>query len=114
MPFKMIANRSVYRIDDGKEYKKDEKFTVATEKERDRLVRNKRARPDETKEEAVKPVEVPRAPVVQKVMTVEQQPAPPPTPPETTADSQSDAPSTGYSRSSKSNRYRRSDMRSED
>ncbi len=110
MPFKMIANRLVYRFDEGKEYKKGEPFTVETEAEKNRLLRNKRASLDETKEapaKAVKPVEASRAPVVQKVMTPDETASP--------HDPQSVAASMETSVSTpRPNRYRRSDMRAED
>lgn len=104
MPFKMIASRHVYRVDDGKEYKKGETFMVNTEKDRDRLIRNKRARLDDSsKETAVRaaPVrrvepDIVRRPVVQKVMTSE------------------DAPASNTEDLPKPNRYRRSDLRAED
>lgn len=98
MPFKMIANRSVYRIDDRKEYQKGESFTVPTEKERDRLIRTKRASLHETKSAQAKSDKRAET-VAQKVMTLE---------PAATAsqEPQSELP--------KPNRYRRSDMRAED
>jgi hypothetical protein len=104
MPFKMIANRSVYRIDDGKEYQKGESFTVAAEKDRDRLIRTKRASLDEAKATQTKSTK--RAePVVQKVMTLES----------AVAASQDDVVvAEPQSELPKPNRYRRSDMRAED
>jgi hypothetical protein len=110
MPFKMIANRHVYRPEERKEYTKGESFTVQTEKERDRLLRYKRASLDETKaapEKTVKPA------LKTRVMAAETQAAPatetaaPTAEPSQGQDFLGEAPS-------RSNRYRRSDLRSED
>ncbi len=106
MSFKMIANRHVYRSNEGKEYKKGESFTVESEAEMSRLVRYKRASVDETKGAPVKPVKRQTVeatqPPVQKVLTSEDQAAPAADP--VTEATQLDMPK----------RYRRSDMRAED
>lgn len=102
MPIKMIATRTVYHADEGKEYQKGESFTVKTEKERDRYIRNRRAKLDEAKRsETPRPakrdeVPEPSRSIETKVMTAED-----PAAVEVTAE-----PTT--------RRYRRSDMRSED
>lgn len=111
MPFKMIANRSVYRIDDGKEYKKGDSFTVATEKERDRLVRNKRARVDDTK---IAPEKTVKSALKTRSMAAET-PATPAAPVDEVAPAAE--PSQGQDflgETTGRNRYRRSDLRSED
>lgn len=104
MPIKMIATRTVYNADEGKEYQKGETFTVKTEKERDRFIRNRRAKVDESKRSET-PRPAPReekpapSPVIEtKVMSAEEPSAPAGT--ETPADPTP-------------RRYRRSDMRSE-
>lgn len=98
MPFKMIANRTVYRAGESKEYQKGEAFSVDTEKERDRLIRTRRAHLDDSKPTGgAKTTRRPEpAPIVQKVEKVE------------SGDVSTDDPLLPRSR------YRRSDMRSED
>jgi hypothetical protein len=105
MPFKMIANHHVYRADEKKEYKKGESFTVKTETEKNRLLRNKRARLDDTPA-PVKPVE--RTPIAQKVMVAEESAVHP------SRVVQPDMAVSTEPMTPRQNRYRRSDLRSED
>ena len=110
MPFKMIALRTLYNPDDRRDYKKDQSFSVRTEKERDRLIRAKRARVDETKPTGIKTMKAPEpvaapepapAPeIVQKVETAAPEALPNPFP-----STEPVAPRA---------RYRRADMKAED
>jgi hypothetical protein len=108
MPVKMIAVRTCYNHSESKEYQKGDSFTVATEKEAVRFERSKRAKRDDAKSaQAVKTAarraeEKPAAPVVEKVMAPESSTT---VPPSSTDDSAALV---------RQNRYRRSDMRSED
>lgn len=115
MPVKMIALRTCYNHSESKEYQKGDSFTVATEKEAVRFERSKRAKRDDTKPaqpaqptQDVKPVKRPHmeeraaAPVVEKVMAPEESTA---VAPSNTND---------LAALVRPNRYRRSDMRSED
>lgn len=118
MPFKMIANRSVYLSNEGREYAKGESFTVATEAEKNRLVRTKRASLDAAK---VAPKPAAARPELKTRAMMAEQPAPvrpaARDPEEAsggiTFTADNNAPS-GEINANKPNRYRRSDMRSED
>jgi hypothetical protein len=109
MPFKMIALRTVYRPDEGKEYFRGASFTVKTELDKDRLLKARRAKVDDTK-----PVEPKRAPVVQKVMTPEPEPAPASEPEAAPVGFASFPDSNNTVEVHRRNRYRRTDVRSED
>lgn len=109
MPFKMIAIRPIYRPDEAKEYQKGQSFTVASETEKNRLLKTRRAKVDDTK--AAEPK---RAPVVQKVMTPEPAPAPAPEHEVAPVGFASFPDSNNTVEVHRRNRYRRSDVRSED
>lgn len=135
MPFEMVANRLLYRPDEARECKKGEVFTVETETEKNRLVRSKRASLHGTTTASIKSMKPPKtetraAPIVAKVMKAED-PAPAATPPGQSQESppaastssepepgQHPAPSADNNPTnptpSRSNRYRRHDLRSED
>lgn len=112
MPFKMIATRSVYRADEGREYGKGQSFTVESENEKNRLLRSKRAVVDETKNHpSIKTMRAPEpALMVQKVVVAEEPVSEPAPQPEPQADSEPQAEMTRP----RSNRYRRNDLRAED
>jgi hypothetical protein len=105
MPFKMIANRSVYRANEGKEYRKASHSRSRPRAEKNRLLRTKRARADDTKTAQVKPQSAEAAPVVQKVVTQKS----PLSRPQSRRPAENSQPSLA-----RPNRYRRSDMRPED
>lgn len=110
MPVKMVALRRHYSPDDKKEFVAGQSFNVATDREADRLVRMRRAKRDDEPTKAAAPA------IKNKVMRAEAPTAP--SAPETpsggiTYTTDNNAPS-GEINANKSNRYRRSDMRSED
>lgn len=106
MAFKMIATRTVYRAEEAREYQKGQSFTVKTERERDRLLRAQKARLDDTKSPSIKTMKAPepRPAVFETKVMTPSEPA-----------SSDPAPDTAFSQPERrSNRYRRSDLRSED